>query len=362
MNDNSLICRLIANNEDWQEIITSKGIEYKSSGRYTIFNYDTTKCDFFDPVVQEARGIVIDTQNLRVVCWPFRKFGNYEEPYADKIDWNSARVQTKIDGSIVKLWWDDFWHWSTNSCINADEASATDGRTFGDVIRMALEITPVYFGRLQRDYTYIFELVSPYTQVVIHYPLPELWHIGTRNNISGMESVTDIGVQRPKEYPLHTLADCVEAANNLNKDCVSIKQEGFVVVDVNWHRIKVKSPEYFIEHAARTANPAAVKREIVHNLLDKTKQELPVVEYYRYWLLELMDQIQISINSGRKIYEEMNGDRKAAAELIKKLPFSNFGFAAIDHRDLTAESALACMTEKKLLSYIPTYSKPQIRR
>ena len=32
----------------------------------------------------QDNGIVIDTKNIEVVCWPFRKFGNYTEDYADK--------------------------------------------------------------------------------------------------------------------------------------------------------------------------------------------------------------------------------------------------------------------------------------
>lgn len=81
------------------------GIGIKEESPYAIFNY-AIGCDFSNPIVQEARGIIIDLENLDVVCWPFRKFGNYNESYADKIDWSTARVQEKIDGSIIKLWWD----------------------------------------------------------------------------------------------------------------------------------------------------------------------------------------------------------------------------------------------------------------
>jgi len=79
LNENSLLCRLISSCPDWQRVVASKHINYKSEGPYTIFNYDTLNCDFFDSVVQEARGIIIDIPRLEVVCWPFRKFGNYHK-------------------------------------------------------------------------------------------------------------------------------------------------------------------------------------------------------------------------------------------------------------------------------------------
>ena len=104
MNENSHLCRfLAAHPNDWEERLKRDyGLRIKSDGEYTVFNYNIN-CDFKDPIVQEARGIILDTVRLEVVCWPFRKFGNYNEGYADEIDWSTARVQEKVDGSIIKL-------------------------------------------------------------------------------------------------------------------------------------------------------------------------------------------------------------------------------------------------------------------
>ena len=100
MNENSYICRYAASHPEWREGLVGKGIQIKETGHLAILNYGIS-CDFSDPVVQEARGIIIDTERLDVACWPFRKFGNFAESYADSIDWDSAHVQEKIDGSIV---------------------------------------------------------------------------------------------------------------------------------------------------------------------------------------------------------------------------------------------------------------------
>lgn len=117
---------MISDHENWRELLDELGIAIRGEYPFAIFNYGIG-CDFSDPIVQEARGIIIDLENLDVVCWPFRKFGNYNESYADNIDWSTARVQEKIDGSIVKLWWnkvDGKWQFSTNSIINAKDAIA----------------------------------------------------------------------------------------------------------------------------------------------------------------------------------------------------------------------------------------------
>lgn len=80
MNHNSQLCRFISQNPDnWQTILAEEyGIKVKREENYAIFNYGFG-CDYSDPLVQEARGIIIDTENLQVVCWPFRKFGNYNK-------------------------------------------------------------------------------------------------------------------------------------------------------------------------------------------------------------------------------------------------------------------------------------------
>ena len=127
MNEKSHLCNFIKNHPtDWEAILTqSYKIKIKHDGPYAIFVYDT-ECDFADPIVQESRGIIINTETLTVACWPFRKFGNHNESYADKIDWSSARVLEKVDGSIIKLWFDTLdgiWQFSTNGTIRAERAA-----------------------------------------------------------------------------------------------------------------------------------------------------------------------------------------------------------------------------------------------
>ena len=251
MNTNSNICRFAAEHDNWRGLLAEKGIGIKEEDNLAILNYGIP-CDFTDPIVQEARVIIIDTKSLGVVCWPFRKFGNYGEGYTDDIDWGTDREQEKIDGSIAKLWHDkndNLWRWSTNSMIDASEAHVMDKAvSFMELIRRADNYNDIPYDDLDRDMTYIFELVAPEQKIVIRYDYPYLYHIGTRSNITGQEIDLDIGIKKPAEYPLHSLTECVRAAEALNAGNDTVKFEGYVVVDANWHRIKVKSPEYVYMH------------------------------------------------------------------------------------------------------------------
>ena len=124
MTENSLISNLMSNNANWREVMKSKKIRIYEDDNYVLLSYGIGP-NFNDPIVKEARGIILDKETLNVVCWPFTKFGKYDDNYADDIDWNTARVQEKIDGSIIKLWYDsraNVWRFSSNTQIYLENA------------------------------------------------------------------------------------------------------------------------------------------------------------------------------------------------------------------------------------------------
>ena len=78
MNVRSVLCRFLAEHpNDWEALLTTEySIKIKKEGDLAIFNYGF-ESRFSEPLVQEARGIILDHTRCEVVCWPFRKFGNY---------------------------------------------------------------------------------------------------------------------------------------------------------------------------------------------------------------------------------------------------------------------------------------------
>ena len=347
MNSRSVICNFLAHNpDDWERILTEEYVlRIKRDGDYAIFNYNVN-ADFFDPIVQEARGIIIDTSTLEVVCWPFRKFGNHTEAYADTIDWESARVLEKVDGSIVKLWYDkreDRWRFSTNKTIDADVAEIEEnpGLTFGTLIKRASNYGDIPMGSLNKDNTYIFELVSPEKRIVIKYPYTLLYHIGTRNNVTGEEMNVDIGIIKPEEYPLGSLEDCIKAAAALNSliDSDEIVKEGFVVVDKNWHRVKVKSLDYISLHHVSTYTTPSKKKCLQLLLTERHKIDIfckeaasleHIIKFYDYKLSELLYYADQMGKFARNLFEEYSHDRRAVAQIILNHRLSFVGFRCIE--------------------------------
>ena len=378
MNQYSFICRFIAEHpEDWEATLRrTLDLRIKHEGALAIFNYNII-ADFHNPIVQEARGIIIDTERLEVVCWPFRKFGNHTEGYADEINWANARVLEKVDGSLIKLWYDraaDKWQFSTNGTIRADGATVDGkpGLTFLDVIRRADNYGDIPFDRLDRDTTYIFELVSPETKVIIDYGVTTLYHLGTRSNVTGEERCEDIGIKTPASYPITSLADCVAAANALNRndESAGVTHEGFVVVDDRYHRVKVKSPDYIVMHRLNLSGHIPKQdclilllsgRENIDLYLTANPDLVPAIKFYDYKLAELCLSADRLGEMARRLFDEYSGDRGAVARIINRHPLAPIAFRCLSRPESGSE-ILRSMPIERITKLIPTYEPEDLSK
>lgn len=332
-----------------------------------LLKYNQFDSDFSLPIVRECRGIIIDIEdNFNPVCHPFNKFFNYGEKYADSIDWKSARVQEKVDGSIIKFWkWNrkNRWVISTNGAINAFDANIssfsdlenTNGISFGELFLNALyahfpnENTMEDMG-FNPNYTYMFELVSPLTQVVVKYPNTDIYHIGTRDKITGEELDIDIGIKKPKAYPLHSLSAVIEAAEHLNANGNVVEEEGFVVVDKNWNRIKVKSPLYLQSHYLK-GNIPTIGRCIDIYLANEAEEYLTYFPEQKETfdkILAVVDKLETLLDNGWLYIKTCYGDvdKKELSEIISgkkgeiKFEWGAYYFKKLDNPEITPNQFL----------------------
>ena len=255
----------IRSNSDWECLLSSEpyGIQISRDNVFgrdlILFKYDQIRSDFSFDVVKECRGLILDANTYEVVSYPFNKFFNYGEPFMDEIDWSTAHVTSKIDGSIMKVvnMGDGNFLVSTNGVIDAFKCSLPGDvgcpySTFGELFMEGMK----FYGLRKEDfprlfvpgYTYIFELTSPWNQVVVKWEQTKVWLIGIRDNKTCKEIFykdSDLAeiFDTPDIFPITNIDECVEAAKVLPEDA-----EGYVVVDANFNRVKVKSPRYVQLH------------------------------------------------------------------------------------------------------------------
>ncbi len=363
----SKILDFIKNNpHNWEELLSQRRIRATHKGNRVCLKYEI-EADFSDPLVCEARGIIIDVLTQEVVCHPFDKFFNVQEKYASDIDWNTAKVLEKIDGSLVKLYWyDNEWTFATSSTCDARDASVDgfNGISFYDIIVGSDNYSEIPFYSLDKKCTYLFELVSPQAQIVIRYDHNTLYYLGARNNQSGEETDTDIGIKKPGSFPIRTLEDCLRAAMKLNKDRGAvIHDEGFVVVDGNHNRVKIKSPVYIAMHKVISNRVFSPKRiaELYYQgvsfqtLAEQFPNDAHIIKYYDWQIEEMKHDIIQMVGYARALYNEFNCDRSAVASTIKKSSYAWAGFAALDNK--SADEIISMLTPLKISKLISEYDQ-----
>ena len=280
--------KFIKENENWKELIQQAPyfLKIDEDEDYALIKYDMINSDFTQEIVNECRGIIIDKHTNKAHALSFKKFFNIQEELHADIDWKTARVQEKVDGSKILYWYNEYkneWQVSTSGTLDAYKAQVNDnGITFAQLFYTALlnsikvgvtdfEKLHAFNQVLDDQYCYTFELVSPESRIVVPYKKTELYFIGLRSTGGFTEFKTEDSVlssllKTPKSYPLHTLEDCLKATEKMGFD-----EEGFVVVDDNWNRVKIKSPEYVLAHHARANGATSISRvlEMIENGYDK---------------------------------------------------------------------------------------------
>src|SRR6476659_8011413 len=94
------------NPSDWlPKLVETYKIDAVTAGDLVSLKYDQINSPMADPIVQECRGVVVHVPTGTVLAHPYNKFWNHGEHLAATIDWSTARVQDKLDGSLMILYW-----------------------------------------------------------------------------------------------------------------------------------------------------------------------------------------------------------------------------------------------------------------
>jgi len=227
------------NKELLQQMLDERFVSVQKHPDADLFIYNYTAKAQYDRVWNEitlqSRGLILDA-DYNIVARPFKKFFNIEEHPVDEIPGGEFEVYEKVDGSLGILYWqNDKPYISTRGSFTSVQAA------------QATEILhnnyPHTFNRLNRDATYLFEIIYPENKIVIDYgDKTDLVLLAVIDNNTGDDlPLPDIGFPVAKSYSgLNDLA----ALKSLEEE----NKEGFVVKFNNGLRVKVKFSEYLRLH------------------------------------------------------------------------------------------------------------------
>lgn len=211
------------------------------------------------PEMQDCRGIILDKSDWSVMSLAFRKFFNSEEGNAHKIDWSTAHVLEKLDGSCIQVYWDKYknsWFAGTTGTAEGEgEVNNKLGTTFNQLFwKTIAEKYPTFrIEWLDKKCCYVFELTTPYNIVVKPHGESSVALLTARNLVTLKEATREELLEAGRVLHLPVVKSFDLNAKDVGAllrtfDNMIWHDEGYVVVDANHNRVKIKNPKYVAVH------------------------------------------------------------------------------------------------------------------
>lgn len=313
--------------EQLKEKYAIDATRHKTYPQLVLLKYNQIESPFAEKLVQEARGIILDeADNWRVVCQRYPKFFNFGEGHAAKVDWNTARVDEKVDGSLITLYYyDNQWHAATSGSPDASGQVHGWNFTFADLFWKTFNEMGLKTIGFNTDLCPSFELTSMFNRVVVPHKNPGLTFIGLHDRLTSCELPLSTLPNYPavKSYKFATLDDVVEYAKTLS----GVEHEGFVVVDANYNRVKIKGEQYVaLHHLKDSWGPRRIV-EIV-----RAGEISEVVNYFP----EFKDQFEAT----KARYDKLVNELHVAYDELKHIEIQKDFALAVQARKLSVPSAL----------------------
>lgn len=347
---------------------------FSKSGHKFSLNYDQIEAKESDPLAQECRGLILsledgstilETPNVlkkpmlgttntsvkinhdhicpsktKILAYPMNRFFNHGQGSAAQIDFNDStlKVLEKLDGTLCIVYFDPFatkWCVATRAVSEADLNMDSGLFTFRTLFEKALEETTglnfdVVTNEFAKNYTYCFELTTPYNRIVVDYRTCGITLLAARD----MDTLKEVdpnsitfkhNIPKVREFSFTNVSDIVDWVSNQNP----IEYEGVVVRDKDFNRLKLKNAAYTAFNRARDILGASDRNCLELILAEKDDDVLQVLppEIVKN-LLKIKSNIKDVLNRYDMAYQLIKneadkinpGDKKTFAKLVVANP------------------------------------------
>jgi hypothetical protein len=328
----------------------------KPGDRMFSLNYDQVESKA-GPMVNQCRGLILGTQEplteaqveqqepvgeTVILARPFDRFFNLGDVNAAPVDMEDKDTIffEKLDGTLCIVWFDSLvtkkWQVATRAVPLADKPMTGWGdMTFRKLFEKALADTLFNSGMIGKDVdpsvafeawtsnlnkgdTYCFELTTPLNRIVVHYSDYRVHLLSIRRNSDGQELPIEFGMFRgwvPGVEPClnHNINNLQELLDFVGSK-PPFEQEGIVVRDKHFNRVKVKSLAYMAYNKVRdsTANSPRAVMELI--LTEKLDDVLPVLEPH------IQDKAREMQEQTRRLFQQIENDYQEINQAIWDVP------------------------------------------
>lgn len=243
-------------------VINKYNLLYKDYGNKFLLKYSQINSIEFKAVqsVRECRGIILDKQ-FNVLALPFVRFFNYGEIEADELDHDNLHVYKKEDGSLINVYFDPYLNKFCIQTSGTAEAESQVGILNLSFKELFLRTVDLDFSNLNPNYNYVFELCCLENKVVEHHQqnyaslltIRDITKLndgkyGELKRCQIEEIADELSLNIVPQYDFNSFDDIIEKTKQLPET-----REGYVIVDDNFKRIKVKNPRYVLLHQLKSS-------------------------------------------------------------------------------------------------------------
>ena len=332
---------------DLKKLFSTIDVDFRITKREVISLIYKEGADFTKHLLTRlCRGLffrLVDGQ-VKIVAYPFTKFFNYNEHqdlFPEEFKEMVKQLEeektifafNKLDGDIIKLYYDENWDFGSNKIPGQVPQQLTK----------FLETFKIDFEKLDKNCTYIFEFTAPLMHVTF-YDKPQLTLIGIKNNDTEQEiDITQLGKEH-LEFPVvkfHEFKSIEEIFEFVNseKSLDHPGAEGVVIYKYNNGnpiRFKVKS-EWWLNQK-KYSRPSIMYAGLKCSFFDeKTKDSEDYIELGRYHpsIVEQVNSVADDIKEKVKTLMDKityikELDKKLRFKEMNKHPFGSVGMMFLE--------------------------------
>lgn len=268
--------------------------------------YIDKNSDLNNIIVNICNGIIIDKNTLKIVCYTFNKCSNQTD-LPENLCKDNLYVETALEGTLLRMYYyDNKWMYSTKKCIDATKAKWLSDKNFLEMFKdcIAFNNRDNIENILDKNNCYSFIITHPENNIVTPYSVPIAFHISTRNMNNLYEISENIGFPMIEKKLINKDGLSTFFSKILND--TSILYEGFIFIDTNYNRWKIKTPVFnkvrelwgntnnrFLRYLELRKDPEILKEYIIYYPYDKVNflnYEKKIVEFAKFILTNYIEK------------------------------------------------------------------------
>ena len=270
------IQKYLRNENNLQDLLWDYDLQSFESDKYPeliCFDYSILSPQE-EKITREARGLVLEKKSWDIKCLSMLSF-QFEN---DLLNFRNANAFVKYDGCLIILYYhNDSWITATRFSVDGDcyvasaysrEKNITWRNLFFETLKNMGIDKSKFLSSLKKECCYSFELCTKYNKNIVVYQedFIKLISITDKNNIAELDLLSnEILYLYPDLEPEYLQIQTKnEIQDILSKDIPGYELEGYVVVDSNFNRIKMRNPNFdSLSKIDETANIEYIQRLIM---------------------------------------------------------------------------------------------------